>query len=87
MKNVYIGKLPKIVEKYNNVIHRAIEMKSVNVNQKACIISTIRFNTKNPELKTRCYVLRISQCRNIFLKSYRPNLTEEWFWIIEDRRP
>ena len=30
-KNVYIGKLDDIVNKYNNTYHRTIKMKSINL--------------------------------------------------------
>ena len=68
MKNVYIGKLPKIVEKYNNIIHRAINIKSVNVKPKSCIIYPLKFNTKNPELEAIDYMLESHNINIYFQK-------------------
>ena len=45
-KNVYIDKLADIINKYNNIYHSTIEMKSVNVKDNAYIDSRKESNNK-----------------------------------------
>ena len=40
-KTVYIDKLNNIINKYNNIYHRTIKMKPVDVKSGICILSTV----------------------------------------------
>ena len=59
-KNVYINNLDDIVGEYDNIYHRSIKMKPVDVND------------KDPKFKVEDLV-RISKYKIIFAKEYTPN--------------
>ena len=59
-KNVYIDKLDEIVNKYNNIYHRTIEMKAVDVKDNTYIEFGKESNNKDPKFKTSDHV-RISK--------------------------
>ena len=46
-KNMYIDKLVDIVNEYNNIYHRTIKMKAVDVKNDACIKIGIEINDKD----------------------------------------
>ena len=48
-ENVYIDKLDDIVDEYNNIHHRSIEMKPVDVKDKTYINSEKEVNNKDPK--------------------------------------
>ena len=73
-KNVYIGKLDDIVNKYTNTYHRTIKMKSVDGNP-ACIFPLIKKNKEASKFKVGDNV-RISKYKNIFRKVYVSRLTK-----------
>ena len=75
-KNVYINKLDDIVNEYNNTYHRTIKMKPVNVKDNACIDLEKEVNNKDSKFKIGDHV-RISKYKNIFVKGYTPNWSEE----------
>ena len=50
-KNVYIDKLDEIVNKYNNVYHRIIKKKLVDVKSRTCINCGKKTNNKDPKFK------------------------------------
>ena len=50
-KNVYIGKLDDIVNKYNNMYHSTIKMKLVCVKSNTCIDPSKEINDKDPKFK------------------------------------
>ena len=77
-KNVYIDKLHDIVNEYNNTYHRTIKMKPVDVKDNTYIIFKKEVNDKNPKFKVGDHV-RISKYKNIFVKRYMPNWSEEVF--------
>ena len=79
-KNVYIDKLDDIVLEYNNIYHRTIKMKSVDVKDNTYIDFETEVNDKDPKFKVGDYV-RISKYKNIFAKGYMPNWSEEVFTI------
>ena len=79
-KNVYIDKLDDIVKKYNNTYHTSIKMKPVDVNDNTYIGFKKEVNDKNHKFKVGDHV-RISKYKNIFVKGYMPNLSEEIFII------
>ena len=47
-KNVLIGKLDDIVNKYNNTYQRTIKMKTIKVNSSTFIGFDVENNNKNP---------------------------------------
>ena len=71
-KNVYIGKLDDIVNKYNNTSHKSIKMKSVDVKPSTYIDSTKKINDEDPKFKIGD-IVRISKYKNIFGKGYVQN--------------
>ena len=79
-KNVYIGKLDDIVNKYYNTYHRTIKMKPTDVKDNTYIDSEKEFNDKDPKFKVGDYV-RLSKYKNISAKGYMPNWSEEVFVI------
>ena len=81
-KNVYIDKLDDILNEYNNIYHRTIKMKPVDVKGNTCIESSKEVNDKDPEFKVGDHV-RISKYKNIFAKGYIPNWSGEVFVIKE----
>ena len=57
---MYIDKLDEIVNKYNNIYHRTIEMKVVDVKDNTYIEFGKESNNKDPKFKTSDHV-RISK--------------------------
>ena len=74
-KNVYIDKLDDIVKKYNNIYHKSIKMKPVDVKDNTYIDFKKEVNDKNLKFKVGDHV-RISKYKNIFAKGYIPNWSE-----------
>ena len=79
-KNVYIDKLDDIVNEYNNIYHKTIKMKHINVKHNTYIDSIEAVNDKDPKFQAGDHV-RISKYKNIFPKDYTPNWSEEIFVI------
>ena len=73
---MYIDKLDDInkcnVNKYNNIYHRTIKMKSVDVKSSICIDFNKENNKEGPKLKVGDHA-RILKYKNIFAKGYVPN--------------
>ena len=74
-KNVYIDKLDDIVDEYNNIYHKTIKMKPVDIRDNTYIDFEKEVNDKDPKFKVGDYV-RISKYKNIFAKGYMPNWSE-----------
>ena len=81
-KNVYIDKLDDIVNKYNNIYHRTIKMKPIEVKDNTYIDSIKEVNDKDSKFKVGDHV-GISKYKNIFAKGYTPNWSGEVFVIKE----
>ena len=79
-KNVYIDKLHNTVNKCNNTYQLTIKMKSIDVKDNTYIDYIKDINDKDPKFKTGDHV-RISKYKNIFVKVYIPNWSEEVFLI------
>ena len=62
----------------NNIYHRTIKMKPVDVKDNTYIDSSKEFNDKDPKSKVGEHV-RISKCKNIFAKGYTPKWSEDVF--------
>ena len=71
-KNVYINKLNDIVNECNNIYHRTIKLKLLDVKDNTYIDSNKEINDKDPKFKVGDHV-RISKYKNIFTKGYTPN--------------
>ena len=79
---MYIDILDDIVNEYNNTCHRTIKMKPIDVKNNTYINIGKEVNDKDPKFQVGDYV-RISKYKNIFVKGYTPNLSEEIFVIKE----
>ena len=79
-KNVHINKLDDIVDEYNNTYQRTINMKPADVKDNTYIDFEKEVNDRDPKFKVGDHV-RISKYKNIFLKKYTPNWSEEIFVI------
>ena len=79
-KNVYIDKLDDIVNKYYNTYQSTIKTKPIDVKSNTYIDSGKEINDKNPKFKIDDNV-RISKYKNVFVKGYTPNWSEEVFAI------
>ena len=67
-----------LVDKYNNVFHRTIKMKPIDVNSDSYAEYNLGSNEKDPKFKVGDH-MRISKYTNIFAKGYTPNWSEEVF--------
>lgn len=85
----WIDALPRLVDEYNNTVHRTIKMKpsEVDATNEGRIFNRVyddrRFETKNksrPKLKVGDYV-RISKQKSVFDKGYLPNWSTELFVV------
>ena len=79
-KNVYLDVLDDIVDKYNNTIHRTVNMKPIDVTDDSYSEYDEDFNKKDPEFKDGDSI-RISKYKNIFAKGYTPSWSEEVFVV------
>ena len=79
-KNVYIDRLYDIVNEYNNIYHRTIKIKPIDVKDNTYINIRKKVNDKDPKFKVGDHV-RISNYQIIFAKGYTPNWSEEIFVI------
>ena len=66
-KNVHIDKLDDIVNKYNNIHHKTIKMKLVDLKDNTYIKTDKEVNNKDPRFQVGDHV-RISTCKSIFAK-------------------
>ena len=79
-KRVYIDKLDDIVKEYINTYHTTTKMKPADVKDNKYFDFEKEVNDKNPKFEVGDHV-RISKCKNIFIKGYMPNCLEEIFII------
>ena len=66
-KNVYFDVLDDIVNKYNNAVHRTIQIKPINVTDDSFVEYNEESNKKDPKFEVGDDV-RISNYKNIFAK-------------------
>ena len=69
---VYFDVLDEIVNKSNNIVHRAIKIKSINVTSDSYAEYNEDSNKKYPKFKIGDCV-RISKYKNSFAKGYAAN--------------
>ena len=84
-KNVYIDKIGDIINKHNNIYHRTIKIKPIDVRSSTYIDFDIENNDNDPKLKLGVHV-RILIYKNlftlhIFYKGYTPYWSGEVFVI------
>ena len=79
-KNEYIDKLDDTVNEHNNINHRTITMKPIDVQDNTHIDIEKKVNDRDPKFKFGDHV-RISKYKNIFAKGYTPNWSEGVFVI------
>ena len=79
-KNIYVDVLDDVVNKYNNIVHKTIKMKPIDVTNDSFAEYNEESNKKDPKFKIGDHV-RISKYKNIFAKGYAPNWSEEVFVI------
>ena len=72
-KNVYINKLDDVVNKCNNVYHRTIKTKPVDVKSNTYIDSSKEINDEDPKCKISD-IVKISKYKSIFARGYVPKL-------------
>ena len=71
-KNVYIDILNDKVNEFNNIYHKTIKMKPVDVYLSTYIDFGAENNDKDPKFEVGNHV-RISTYKNIFETGYTPN--------------
>ena len=81
-KNVYFDVLDDIVDDYNNTYHKTIKMKPKNVQDNSFTEYNEESNEKGPKFKVGDHV-RISKFKNVFVKGYTPNWSEEIFIVTK----
>ena len=81
-KNVYIDKLDDIVNEYSNTYHRTIKMNPIDVKANTYINIGKEVNDKDPKFKVGDHV-SITKYKNVFVKGYTPNWSQEMFVIKE----
>ena len=67
MTAIYFDVLDDVLNKYNNIVHRTIKMKSIDVTDYSYAEYNEDFNKKDRKFKVGGHV-RISKCKNIFAK-------------------
>ena len=70
-KNLFIDKLDNMVNEYNNVYHRTVKMKPVDIKNNTFDFNK-EVNDRNPKFKIGDYV-KILKYKNIFAKGYTQN--------------
>ena len=79
---MYIDILDDIVNECKYTYHRTIKTKPIDVKDNAYINIEKEVNDNDPKFKIGDHV-RISKYKNIFVKGYTPNWSEEIFVIKE----
>ena len=82
LKNVYFGMLGDIVNKYNNTVHRTIEIKPIDVMGDSYTKYHENFNKKDRKFNVGDHV-RISKYENIVAKGYTPDWSEQVFVVTK----
>ena len=83
----WVDILPNLVSKYNNTVHRSIQMKPAQVTKShekrlVDLLNKTNLQDKKPKFKVGDHV-RISKNKTVFEKGYTPNWGTEIFTIIK----
>ena len=81
-KNIFFDVLDDIVNKYNNLVHRTIKIKPIDVTSDSYAEYNEDSNKKDPKFKVGDHV-RISKYKNIFAKGYAPNWSEKNLLLVK----
>ena len=84
-KNMYIDKLDHIVNKYNNIYHKTIKMKPVDVKPSTYIDSSKEINYQVPKFKIGDFV-RISKYKNILQKAMFQIGLKKLLWLKQVKK-
>ena len=84
-KNVNFDVLNDIVDEYNNIYHKTIKMKPIDIGDDYFAEYNEESNEKDPKFRVGDHV-RISKHKNIFAKGYAPNWTEESFVVKKNKK-
>ena len=84
-KNVYFNVLDDIVDKYNNTYHSSVKMKPKDVGNDSFAEYSEESNEKDPKLNVGDHV-RILKYKNLFVKGYTPNSSEETFVVKKTKK-
>ena len=79
-KNMYMGKLDDIGNKYNNTYKRSIKRKLVDVKSNTYNGSSKEINDKDPKFKISC-IIRIWKYKNIFAKVIVQIGGKKFLWL------
>ena len=79
---MYINRLDDIVNEHNSTYHSKIKVETVDVKSSTYIDFNKENNDEDPKFEVSVQV-RISKYKNIFMKGYTPNWSEEVFFVIE----
>ena len=79
-KNFYFDVLDDIVDEYNNIYHKTIKMKPIDVKDGSFTEYNEESNKKDPKFKVGDHG-GISKFKNVFAKAYIPNWREEIFVV------
>ena len=79
-KNVYCDVLDDIVNKYNNIVHKTMKIKPIDVTSDSYAEYDQYSNVIKPKFKVGDHV-RISKYKNSFAKGYTKNWSEEVFVV------
>ena len=79
-KNVYFDVLSNTVDEYNNTYCKTIKMKPVDNKSDSLAEHNEESNEKDPKFKVGDHV-RILKLKNVFVKGYTPNWSEEIFVV------
>lgn len=87
--------LPKLVDVYNNTVHRTIGLKPIEVNlknEKDVLLKIVKGRKKHIKLKTKFKIgdrVRISRLLNVFTKGYLPRWSNEIYtvWKVQPTYP
>ena len=79
-KNVYFDVLDDIVNKYNNILYRTIQMKPIDIISDFYAEYSEDSSATRPKFKVGDHI-RILKYKNIFAKGYTQNWSEEAFVV------
>ena len=80
-KNFYFNVLDDIVNKYNNTVHTAIKIKTIDATSDSYAKYNEDFNERDPKFKVGDHA-RISKYKNIFAKGYTQNWSEGLMLLV-----
>lgn len=77
---MYIGKLENIIDKFNNVYHKAVKLKPIDAASSTYFEFHVEKIDKDLKFKVAKHV-KLSKHKNIFAKVHKPKSSEQVFVI------